>query len=410
MSDQPGWTPPTSGAAPDAPPPPGWSPQQPPPAPPPPAWGGYGPASGPAPGGPGWGAGWTPRPAAPKPGVIPLRPLGVGEILDGAISTIRAHPRVMLGLSAVVVVASQVLQVALTFTALRDLGQASLALDPAASPDQALGTMLTEVSRAAVGLLLTSAVQGLAMIVLTGMLTVVVSRAVLAERLTAGQAWQFVRPQLPRLLGLTLLTGLVVVLAVTLPLLPAVLAAVAGAPGVVVGLLVLLGLPAGVVTGAWLYVKLAMAPPALVLERATVRTALGRSWELVRAGWWRVFGILLLAAVIGAVISGIVQVPFTLVGEGLALATGSPDATAPQLLALSVAGLGGAIAGTVVFPFSAAVAALVYVDLRMRREGLDLELARAAGAAPPPGPAPSGQPPAGQPPDGASGGPPPPAW
>ncbi|MFZ5851769.1 MAG: hypothetical protein ACOYY2_10300, partial [Actinomycetota bacterium] len=148
--------------------------------------------------------------------MIPLRPLGVGEILDGALSTIRAHPRVMLGLSAVVVVASQVLQVALTFTALRDLGQASLALDPAASPDQALGTMLTEVSRAAVGLLLTSAVQGLAMIVLTGMLTVVVSRAVLAERLTAGQAWQFVRPQLPRLLGLTLLTGLVVVLAVTL--------------------------------------------------------------------------------------------------------------------------------------------------------------------------------------------------
>jgi len=187
-------------------------------------------------GGPGWGPGWTPRPAAPKPGVIPLRPLGVGEILDGAISTIRAHPRVMLGLSAVVVVASQVLQVALTFTALRDLGQASLALDPAASPDQALGTMLTEVSRAAVGLLLTSAVQGLAMIVLTGMLTVVVSRAVLAERLTAGQAWQLVRPQLPRLLGLTLLTGLVVVLAVTLPLLPAVLAVVAGAPGVVVPL------------------------------------------------------------------------------------------------------------------------------------------------------------------------------
>ena len=40
---------------------------------------------------------------APKPGVIPLRPLGVGEILDGAISYIRANPGVTLGLSAVVI-------------------------------------------------------------------------------------------------------------------------------------------------------------------------------------------------------------------------------------------------------------------------------------------------------------------
>jgi len=38
-----------------------------------------------------------------------LGPLGVGEILDGAISTIRAHPKVMLGLSAVVAVAAQLI-------------------------------------------------------------------------------------------------------------------------------------------------------------------------------------------------------------------------------------------------------------------------------------------------------------
>src|SRR5436189_5109997 len=37
--------------------------------------------------GAGYGAppgGWAPPPQAPKPGVIPLRPLAVGEILDGA--------------------------------------------------------------------------------------------------------------------------------------------------------------------------------------------------------------------------------------------------------------------------------------------------------------------------------------
>ena len=41
-------------------------------------------------------------PAPPKPGVVPLRPLGLGEILDGAVQTIRLNPKVMLGLSAIV--------------------------------------------------------------------------------------------------------------------------------------------------------------------------------------------------------------------------------------------------------------------------------------------------------------------
>src|SRR5215470_416325 len=32
---------------------------------------------------------WPSQPQAPKPGVIPLRPLGVGELLDGAFTSIR---------------------------------------------------------------------------------------------------------------------------------------------------------------------------------------------------------------------------------------------------------------------------------------------------------------------------------
>jgi hypothetical protein len=34
------------------------------------------------------------------------------------------------------------------------------------------------------------------------------------------------------------------------------------------------------------------------------------------------------------------------------------------------------LAGAVVFPFTAGVAALLYLDLRMRREGLDVDLMR----------------------------------
>ena len=45
--------------------------------------------------------------AAPKPGIIPLRPLSVGEILDGTFTTIRRHPKATLGLSAAVACAQQ---------------------------------------------------------------------------------------------------------------------------------------------------------------------------------------------------------------------------------------------------------------------------------------------------------------
>lgn len=61
---------------------------------------------------PGWGVppqgpGWGRQPAAAKPGVIPLRPLGVGEILDGAVSTMRAHWRTVLGITLTVSVIAQ---------------------------------------------------------------------------------------------------------------------------------------------------------------------------------------------------------------------------------------------------------------------------------------------------------------
>ena len=39
----------------------------------------------------GWQQGWQ-QPMAAKPGVIPLRPLGVGDILDGAVTTMRGEP------------------------------------------------------------------------------------------------------------------------------------------------------------------------------------------------------------------------------------------------------------------------------------------------------------------------------
>ena len=70
-------------------------------------------------------------------------------------------------------------------------------------------------------------------------------------------------------------------------------------------------------------------------------------------------------------LSGILQLPF-IVG---ALVVGDAGST---FVAVVLSVLGGVIARTLIAPFSAAILALLYIDLRMRREGLDVTLQRAA--------------------------------
>ena len=88
---------------------------------------------------PGWGGGqphgsWGRPPAAAKPGVIPLRPLGVGEILDGAVSTLRAHWRTVLGVTITVSVISQICNILVERYLLPDPPE----VDPNATPSEAL--------------------------------------------------------------------------------------------------------------------------------------------------------------------------------------------------------------------------------------------------------------------------------
>jgi hypothetical protein len=381
MTESPGWTSPgepEDGRRPDAgqpvrQPAPGWSAQQPPPGwsgqQPPPGWSAQQPP-------PSWG-GWTPRPEV-KPGVVPLRPIGVGEILDGAISTMRAHPRAMLGLSAIVVLISQLIGFAATWALVQDLSAATAALDESATAEDALNALADSLVASVPGLV----VDWLAVLFLTGMLTVVVSRAVLGQQAGIGTAWQVFRPRLPGLLLLSLATGTLILLAFVLPVLPAVLVGVAGGPGGLVVLLAVIGGIGALLLGIYVYVILALASPALVLEKQRVRAAMSRSRHLVRGSWWRVFGILLLAAVITGVISSIITTPFQLLAGGTAVFT-NPEAAEPTAGRLFVVTIGNIIGYTLVYPFSAAVSVLLYIDQRMRREGLDLELARAAGAAAP---------------------------
>lgn len=312
---------------------------------------------------PGYGAPQAWAGGAPPPGIVPLRPLGLGELLDGAIKIVRRYPRPTLGLSAAIAVVVTLLNVLFVLLLDRGLVQNSDG-----------STSLSAVS-ATLGASLPGTVVGfLANLVLTGALVAVVGKAVLGQPAPAAEVWAAVRPRLRSLLGLSLLTGFLVLLPIVVGGgLLAVLGGGLGGPGIAVGVpLALIGMGLTV----HLYVRLALAAPALVLEKAGVTTALRRSAVLVKGSWWRVFGVLLLASTIAAVLGAIIGLPVSIVAI---LMAGGRTASSWSLVAQHV---GAGIVSVLVAPFSAGVRALLYVDRRMRAEGLDLALQAAVSGAP----------------------------
>ena len=357
-----GWTTPEGWGA---PPPPGAASG--PPSPTTPA-----PPAGPGQDPPWQSAPWGSRPVELRPGVVPLRPLGLGEVLDGAVGVVRRYPRPALGLAAVVAVVTTALNIALLVTAFQPL----LEVDTAALNAGDMAALQTALSAAVAGASLSGLLAALSNAVLAGALAVVVSKAVLGEPLSFGQAWAQLRPRLLPLVGLAVLVLVVVTGVVVLALVAGVGLVVAGGP-----VAALAGVPlalAGFAVATWLYVRLALAPCALVLERVGIGASLRRSGVLVRRDWWRVFGILLLTFLIGGFVSQVVQLPFAVLGAGSPAAVFSPDNDVLGTRSLVMSAIGAGIASTLVTPFTAGVRALLYVDRRMRAEGLDVTLAAAA--------------------------------
>ncbi|WP_406861244.1 glycerophosphoryl diester phosphodiesterase membrane domain-containing protein [Streptomyces sp. HUAS MG47] len=334
-----------------------------------------------------WGGGWgAPAPTAAKPGVIPLRPLGIGEILDGAVSTMRTHWRPVLAISITVAVITQLA----TILVQRFLVPTPQDFDPDASPSEALAQTADSVQASLLGsvpaLLFTLA----ATTVSSALLTIVISRSVLGRGVTVADAWHEARPRLLPLLGLTLILLTMVVAPLAIGLTPGVLIGGVGGAG-----LATLGGLAAIPVVVWLAIRFSLASPALMLERRGVIESLKRSAKLVKGSWWRIFGITILVAILTWLITMLISLPFGLAallfdGDfiGSIMRGETPEYSWGFLI---VTGIGAVIGAAITYPISASVVVLLYVDQRIRREALDIELARAAGLSGQ-SPAPGGQP------------------
>jgi hypothetical protein len=361
----PGYPPPGYGA-----PPPGYGPPPtyqgyPPPGYPPP---GYPPPGYPPPGyfPPGYG------PPVLKPGVIPLRPLSLSDIFNGAVAFIRANPKATLGLTAIVVVAAQLLALILSVGPLAVTGE----LQPTLRGEEvSTGLLLGSSASSIAGAVAT----WLSSILLSGMLTVVVGRAVFGTGISINQAWQRLRGRLWALIGFTILEILAIAVvpgAVWAGITFGVGLGINGAAGAVLG--VALGL-LWAALAIYLWTMLSFVPPIIVLERLAIFPAISRSFKLVRNDFWRVFGIRFLGGMVAALVAGAVTVPFSFGGQLLLVAASSTLATFAALVLLSV---GNAISQIITAPFSAGVDVLLYTDRRIRAEAFDLVLQTGAGFGP----------------------------
>jgi hypothetical protein len=270
-----------------------------------------------------------------------LRPLSLGEILDVSIKICLANWRTLIKAVLIVVVPVQIVSTILT------ADYTVSTFDFSASSAQTPQETLDEINQYLGGL----AISGILQVCAVGLATAACFRAIAQAYLGESADWRsslsFAVQHIPSLLLLTLLYVL----------------------GVGGGTLLF------ILPGVWLYIAWAFALPVLLVEGARGRKALGRSYELVKGRWWRTFGTLVVGFILASIISALVQGVFLvgiLVGD---------DNDAVVLVLSAIAGIVGLAITT---PFQAALLTVVYFDLRVRKEGFDLELlAQGIGAGPP---------------------------
>jgi hypothetical protein len=251
-----------------------------------------------------------------------MLPRGVGEVVDTAIALYRRNWKLLVATAGAVVVPVQLL----SFFANRNLvsqidnlyrsAQRGLAPPPPGTTIGSPGGLLTL----------------LALPFLTVAVATVAASCYLGNPLTPGRAWRATMRRFWAVLGLGILRFLLLVMGFFFFLAP----------------------------GIFLYIRLLVAPVALVVEGAGPVSAMERSWRLTTGHWWRTCGVEVLKGVMAAAAYTLVELPVFF----LSLVAGPAG--------WLVFGIGASLVQVFVAPFLVTVTVVIYFDLRIRKEAFDL--------------------------------------
>lgn len=293
-----------------------------------------------------------------EPTVLPfLRPMRVAELLDATIRLYRKNFLTFVAIVAIVQVPLLVINGALSFPMAQATEEMSTydpysfdpeTYDPEAPPDFAFPPGLGRYFLWLGIQFLVSATLGLVgTSLMTGALAWAVSERHLQRPVTVGRAYRAVLRRWKPLLGAALLTLGLYFLLYIFVFVPC------------------LGQIAGIPALAFTYVCLRFVPQAVMLDEQRAGEALRRSWYLTKPYFWRVLGIVALLWLFGILITA---GPSYIANFGAAALPMSYVARTLLITAVST------LLSLLYVPIRLAGETLVYYDLRVRAEGLDLEL------------------------------------
>ena len=301
-----------------------------------------------------------------------LRPLSLGELLDRTFTYYRRHFWLFVGIMAV----PQVMIVAVNVLSQSLNGPLMPRPGTPASTTLAVGMFA--------GFAIGTIVMFLAYFVLyalaLGATTFAVSDVHLGRATTARAAYRTMRGRFWRLVDLIFTVMIRMFLVFMLIVIVAMLGAVAipavgGPAGALVGgLLMLLALLGGMVFAVWLFLRYGVAVPALLLENLKAREAIKPSVVLTRNNLARVLLITFLMSMVAGTVASICQGPFfvalivmTIKGHG-----------APPLWLTVPMNIAGGVGQALTGPLLMIGLVLLYYDIRVRKEGFDLQLMMSA--------------------------------
>ena len=288
-------------------------------------------------------------------GVPVLRPLSVGEILDASFKVYGRNFVTMAKAILVVAVPFGLISAVIRASVSPTVTNVSSLSNPQTNPTPSTSSLAASLT--------TDLVTILAAAISTAVIYRVVGSAYLGNPASWKEAVRGGFRKAPSVLWVTILPifGYAVIIAVPVVLIVLIAAHSAGL-GVLVGFL--LGVPA-LCALVWFWVVSQLAIPSLMLENYKGTKALLRGARLVRHLWWRSFGCMLLVSIIVGVLSGVVAAVIL----GLLLAFSS--STLASVAVLFVSG----VLTTVLFtPITASAYVVLSIDLRVRKEGYDIQL------------------------------------
>ena len=268
-----------------------------------------------------------------------MQPMSFTDILDGMFTLYRSHFRVFLGIAAVYLVIAFVIDQMYAFTAFSRGMESDLSI----LFYYLLGTFLLSL-------------------IVGGALIYASAHAFLKRDITAGDALRQTLQRFLPLLGSALLWVLVVF-------------------GTFI---TIIGIPFSV----YFFVRWGLYTLPVLFEKTSATKALKRSSELVKGTWWRVFGIIIAIFLITFMIGFILQTSFWVIFNSIVVPDPTEEPTMWESIrilfiptpndigwsAYLVRSLVTLSIGALLMPIGSIGSALLYFDMRIRKEAYDLEM------------------------------------